>query len=115
AVGSAASGPAIAASRAARSPTRRAIGPMQSSVSARGNTPKRETRPHVGFRPATPHQNDGMRIEPAVSLPSAPKQSPAAVAAPEPLEEDPGERSKSHGFRGGSIAGWWTTLAPSVI
>jgi hypothetical protein len=78
---------------------------MQSSVSASGNTPKRETRPHVGLRPATPHQNDGMRIEPAVSLPSDPKQSPAAVATPEPLEEPPGERSMFQGLRGGSIVG----------
>src|SRR5262245_28321372 len=100
---------------AARSPTRRAIGPTQSSVSASGNTPERETRPHVGFRPAIPHQNDGRRIEPAVSLPSAPKQSPAAVAAPEPLEDDPVACPTFQGLRGGSIVGWWTTLAPSVI
>jgi hypothetical protein len=44
-------------------------------------------------------QNDaGPRIEPPVSDPSAPKAMPAASAVPEPLDEPPGMRSRSHGF-----------------
>src|SRR6185436_3089210 len=45
-----------------------------------------------------PHNAAGMRIEPRVSLPSAPIHSPAASAAAEPPEDPPGERAVSQGF-----------------
>jgi hypothetical protein len=48
---------------------------------------------------------DGNRIEPPVSVPSDPKQSPAAVAQPEPLDDAPGHSAAPHGFFGGSIFG----------
>jgi len=44
--------------------------------------PKRLTRPKVGLRPTVPHTEAGIRMEPEVSVPIAPKQTPAATAAP---------------------------------
>jgi hypothetical protein len=49
---------------------------------------------------------EGKRIDPPVSVPSDPKQRPAAVAEPEPLDDAPGHKSAFHGFFGGSIFGW---------
>ena len=48
---------------------------------------------------------EGNLIDPPVSVPSDPKQSPAAVAEPEPLDDAPGHNSAFHGFFGGSIFG----------
>jgi hypothetical protein len=48
---------------------------------------------------------DGNRIDPSVSVPSEPKQSPAAVATPEPLEETPVQCAALHGLTGGLIDG----------
>src|SRR5215470_12605795 len=62
-------------------------------------TPRRETRPYVGFSPTTPQKAAGSRIEPPVSVPSAAWHSWAATAAPEPPEEPPGTRVPSHGLR----------------
>ena len=45
-----------------------------------------------------PNQDAGTRMDPPVSVPGPPRQSPAAIAAPVPLEEPPGERSKFHGL-----------------
>jgi len=45
-----------------------------------------------------PQNEAGPRIEPPVSEPSAPNARPAARAAPDPLEDPPGIRSRSHGF-----------------
>ena len=63
-------------------------------------------------------QNDaGPRIEPPVSEPSAPNASPAASAAPEPLEDPPGIRSRSHGFlaAGNRWPGNWIPNANSWV
>jgi hypothetical protein len=54
-----------------------------------GKTPYRLTRPHVGLIPVSPQVADGNLIEPPVSLPIEPKQSPAEVATPDPLDEEP--------------------------
>jgi len=56
--------------------------------------------------PTMPHWADGKRIEPPVSEPSDPKQRPAAVATPEPLDDTPVHRSSSHGLTGMSKSGW---------
>ena len=53
-----------------------------------------------------PHWADGNRIDPPVSEPREPKQSPAAVATPEPLDETPVQRFSSHGLTGMSKSGW---------
>jgi hypothetical protein len=39
----------------------------------------------------TPFAAEGKRMEPPVSVPRLAKQSPAAVAAPEPEDEPPGQ------------------------
>jgi len=55
--------------------------------------------------PTKPLAADGMRMEPPVSVPVDAKQSPAAVATPDPLEEIPDQRSRAQGFRGGQGTG----------
>src|SRR5687768_736255 len=51
--------------------------------------------------PTTPHIDAGLRTEPPVSVPIAAGRKPAAVAAPEPLEEPPQKWSRFHGLRAG--------------
>ena len=75
-----------------------AIGPAQSKLAASGQHPSTETSPCVGFRPTTPQQAAGMRIEPAESVPSAASASPAASAAAEPPLEPPDTRPGAAGF-----------------
>ena len=52
----------------------------------------------VGFIPVTPHNADGWRIEPPVSVPVAAAQIFADTAAAEPPEEPPATRSTSELF-----------------
>ena len=58
-------------------------------------------RPRLGFRPTSPQHDAGIRIEPPPSEPCASGTMPAATAAPEPPDEPPGVRSRSHGLRVG--------------
>src|SRR5262249_4217741 len=102
-IGSRSSGPASTWSSSAASRTVRAIGPMteppQKSVVG-----KRGTSPLVVFRPKTPHQDAGVRIEPPPSEPCAIGPSPLATAAAAPPDEPPQVRSSFQGFRpGGAI------------
>ena len=53
----------------------------------------------VGFKPTTPQQAAGCRIEPPVSVPNAPGHWPEATAAAEPPDDPPGVRVRSHGLR----------------
>ena len=46
-----------------------------------------------GLSPETPQQADGVRIDPAVSVPSAMSASPVATATAEPDDEPPGMRA----------------------
>src|ERR1700686_1278922 len=87
--------------RGATSPTVRASGPAQSKAGESGMMPSQEMRPQLGFRPATPQRDAGMRMEPPVSVPMLPWQRPAATAAAEPPLEPPGMRVGSQGFRTG--------------
>src|SRR5687767_8041057 len=64
-------------------------------------TPRLLTRPYVGLKPTMPHSDAGIRIEPPVSVPSAPKHMSAATAAAEPPDDPPATRSSAHGFRTG--------------
>src|SRR6185312_6128211 len=77
------------------------------------STPYRLTRPYVGFRPTTPSADDGIRIDPPVSVPIEPKHRPAAVATPEPLDDMPGQRAARHGLSGTSKDGLYPAAAPS--
>ena len=80
--------------------TSRAIGPTVSSEGASGHTPSSGMRPQVVLRPAVPQHADGLRIEPAVSLPSARSTSPSASATALPLELPPGMHAGSNGLTG---------------
>jgi hypothetical protein len=81
----------MAASMAAASAAQRVIGPRWSSDADSTKEPWRLTRPQVGFSPVTPFMVEGKRIEPPVSEPIEPKQSPAAVATPEPEDDAPAQ------------------------
>ena len=63
--------PAIAASSGSQSRTVRAIGPGWSKVGASGTIPRIESSPRVGLIVDVPHSAEGMRSEPAVSVPVA--------------------------------------------
>ena len=78
--------------------TSRAIGPAWSNVGASGNTPSIGTSPKVGFSPTQPQHAAGMRIEPPVSVPSAPSARPATSAAADPPEDPPAVSSGWRGF-----------------
>src|SRR5437764_7227259 len=68
--------------------------------------PQREQRPYVGLMPTVPVRAAGWRIEPPVSVPVAPRQSPAATAAAEPPDEPPGTSGVlAPFFRHGEITG----------
>src|SRR4051794_41891129 len=83
----------------ARSRTVLASGPSTDRVGQPRNPGSFGTSPNVGFRPATPQNDEGIRIEPPPSVPSANGTIPAATAAPEPPLDPPGVRSRSHGLR----------------
>jgi len=53
----------------------------------------------VGFSPTSPQNAAGIRIEPPVSVAVARGTMPAAIAAPEPPLEPPGEYAGAQGFR----------------
>ena len=73
--------------------------PTVSNDGASGTMPARETRPIVVFKPITPQNAAGIRIEPPVSVPIASGTSPAATAAADPPLDPPGTRSRFHGLR----------------
>jgi hypothetical protein len=79
---------------------RRAIGPFDESCSQPGGTgPPDGTRPKEGLSPDSPHNAEGMRIEPPPSEPVASGTMPAAIAAAEPPEDPPAEWARSQGLR----------------
>ena len=87
-----------APSRSAASRTVRVIGPGVSNDVESGTIPSQLSQPALGRCPTIPQSAAGQRIEPAVSVPIAAMQSPAATAAAEPDEDPPVMRCKSHGF-----------------
>src|SRR5207253_2711287 len=112
--------------RSARDPV---IGPGQSSEGASGMTPSSGSAPWVGFRPAMPQKELGIRIDPPVSVPRATGTTPAPTAAPDPPLDPPVIRVRSHGFAVGPHAEirfvaphasscWFvfpTTIAPAAL
>ena len=88
-------GAASAPSRIAASRTVRPIGPAVSWVWEMGMIPERLTRPTVGLRPTMPLTDDGLTMEPSVSVPTAAAQRLAATAAAEPELEPEGLRSSA--------------------
>ena len=70
----------------------------------------------MGRRPDNPQLLDGESIEPQVSEPMANGTSPAATAAPDPLDDPPVQRSLSQGLRGGPVKealGWLYPMPPA--
>src|SRR5436309_3801907 len=63
-----------------------------------GITPERLTRPTVGLMPTIPLAEDGLTIEPSVSVPTATAQRLAATATAEPELEPEGMRSRQYGL-----------------
>src|SRR5918912_2001734 len=90
---------AIAESTAAASATVLACGPTVSWVCEMGMTPARLVRPPVGLMPTTPLAEDGLMIEPSVSVPSAATHRLADTATAEPELDPPGERSSTKALR----------------
>jgi hypothetical protein len=95
--GSPGSRPAIAESTVAQSRASRVIGPTLSSVHESAIAPFRLTTPYVGRKPVTPQNDDGHVIEPHVSEPIANGTIPDATAEPEPDDDPPDQRPRSHG------------------
>src|ERR1043166_2837286 len=90
---------AMAVSTRAASRTVRACGPTVSWVCEIGTTPWRLVSPTVGLIPTTPLLDDGLMIEPSVSVPSAATHRFAETATPEPELDPPGLRSSTYGLR----------------
>ena len=93
------SGPTIAVSISARSPTVRAIGPTTDATSQTSPSPGCATSPGVGRSPTTLLNDAGLRMLPPWSEPSASGSMPAASAAPAPPLLPPADRSRRHGLR----------------
>ncbi len=72
--------------------------PAWSKLGASGKIPSVERSPYVGLNPAMPQHAAGMRIEPPVSVPSAPSASPSTSAAAEPPDEPPAVSDGCRGF-----------------
>src|ERR687898_830306 len=73
------------------------------------------TSPQVGFSPYTPHQQDGVRIEPPWSPPSAMSTSPAATRVALPPDEPPVLCSGLCGLRMGPVAPKILSLPATVL
>src|SRR3954447_14808201 len=82
----------------AASRTLAVIGPAVSWLWLIGTMWVRLTSPTVGFNPTIPLIAAGQVTEPSVSVPIASRTSPAATAAPLPLELPHGLRSIAHGL-----------------
>src|SRR5690348_8064553 len=77
----------------------RACGPTVSWVCAMGTTPCRLVSPTVGLMPTTPVADEGLTIEPSVSVPSAATHRLAETATADPELDPLGVRSSTNGLR----------------
>ena len=89
---------ARAASSGSQSATVRAIGPAWSKLGESGTMPPSGTKPRVGLIVAVPQNAEGMRSDPAVSVPVAAGVVIEARAAADPPLEPPADRSRARGF-----------------
>src|SRR5688500_6539167 len=99
AIGDRGSGPAIALSSNATSPTVRPIGPSTLNVDHPSRAGNAGTRPGDGRRPTTPQKLAGLRSEPPMSLPSASAVMPQASATAAPPLLPPHVFDRSYGLR----------------
>ncbi len=74
------------------------MGPSRASR-PKGEAGKAGTRPTPGMMPKRPEKAQGMRIEPAPSVPMWKEPMPSAAAAAAPPEEPPGVRARFQGLR----------------
>jgi hypothetical protein len=81
------------------------MGPGHPNEGARGISLSIDRRSRVGLRPVTPHSDEGMRIDPAVLVPSVSGTLRVATAAADPPLDPPVSRCGSHGFAGRSAGG----------
>src|SRR5881394_4495899 len=70
-----------------------------------GDSGQAGTRPNDALMPGIPQNVDGMRIEPAPSVPTASGPMPDATAAAAPPEEPPGVFFGFHGLRVMPVSG----------
>src|ERR1039457_4339661 len=94
----------MAWSTIAQSSAERQMGPILSTVQESAIARCRLTSPYVGRNPVTPQNALGVRIDPDVSDPSANVTRSAATAIPDPLDDPPDQRVRSHGFNPGPVA-----------
>ena len=79
--------------------TSAAIGPTWSTHGTSAQQPSDGTeRRGDGLNPTTPHHDAGIRIEPAVSVPSPISNSPVTIPAAEPPDDPPATRPGSCGL-----------------
>src|SRR5947199_3443083 len=90
--------PASAPNRTAASRTVRAMGPGVSCVWEMGITPARLISTTVGLMPTIPFAEEGLTMEPSVSVPTTTTQRFAATATADPELEPEGLRSSAYGF-----------------
>jgi hypothetical protein len=91
--------PAAVVSARDADPARRTALAAMTPTAAKAPSGHCGTRPKVGFRPTTPHQAAGRRMEPPASVPKCSAPKPAAAAAPAPAELPPGVWWKFQGLR----------------
>src|SRR2546423_5163233 len=82
----------------AASGTECVIGPTCATV-PKGDSGQAGTRPKEGLMPNSPVKEQGMRIDPPRSVPTASGPIPAATAATAPPDEPPGVFAGFHGLR----------------
>ena len=83
------------ASRTAQQATLAASGPAESRLVERGTTPASGSRRWVGLNPTSPQRAEGMRTDPAVSVPIAATAMPSATDTAAPEDEPPGMQDRS--------------------
>ena len=106
--GSGTGAPASTDQASATSSTVRAIGPDGVEAwGTSGNTPSAGMRPQLGFRPTSPQQAAGSRIEQPVSVARPRSQRPAASAAAFPPDEPPVVLPGCAGFCTVPYHGFW--------
>src|SRR4029077_20883720 len=102
------SGPAIACNISAASPTVRVMGPTW-EIRPLAGSGWEGTRPCEGFRPYTPQNDAGMRIEPAPSEPWWIGPIPVAAHTAAPALDAPAFMPCFHGLWVIPVSGLWLT------
>src|SRR5690625_5535473 len=117
-------GPWTASHSATSAGTSRATNPGVSRLGESGNIPSELTAPYVGLKPATALSAAGIRIEPAVSVPTAAPAMPSATATADPPLDPPAINDGSRAFFTGPAKltspvvpneNWWACVLPTTL